>query len=147
MKKIRITLIMYSMILLGFSVVHAYSPTDQDQITLVQLKNTLDQINSGNATDIWNFSTQIKKLQPMVAHDPRISYLLQELHIHLYGQFSTIKMKTKISAKSGWNQFLEQHNTGIVTIDMLDNCTGRYNTLDNISFANNFPTALTIATI
>lgn len=124
---------------------NAYTPTSQDQITLVQLKNALDQINSGNASDMRSFMTQIKKLQPMIAHEPRIAYLLQELHTHLYGQFSTEKIKTKISSKSGWNQFLEQHNTGIVEISMEDKCFWRYNTLDNISFANNFPTALTIA--
>lgn len=125
---------------------YAYTPTSQDMVTLIQLKNTLDEINSGNVSDIWNFSTQIKKLQPMVAHEPKIAYLLQELYTHLYGQFATAKMKTKIESKSGWNQFLESHNTGIVEISMEDKCFWRYNTLDNISFANNFPTALTIAT-
>jgi hypothetical protein len=40
---------------------------------------------------------------------------------------------------------LATYNTGIKDISWLDSCTWRYNTLDNISFANNFPTALTIA--
>lgn len=143
----KLSLIILGIVLLWISInTYAYTPTSQDQITLVQLKNTLDQINSGNINDIWNFSTQIKKLQPLVAHEPRISYLLQELYIHLYGQFSTAKIKTKISSKSGWNQFLDEYNTGIVEISMEDKCFWRYNTLDNISFANNFPTALTIAT-
>ncbi|AHB41490.1 hypothetical protein P148_SR1C00001G0700 [candidate division SR1 bacterium RAAC1_SR1_1] len=146
MKKLFLFAISSITIFSGFTVTYAYTPTSQDQITLVQLKNTLDQINSGNVTDIWNFSTQIKKLQPMVANDPRITYLLQELHTHLYGQFSIAKIKTKQASKSGWNNFLAQYNTGIVAISMEDKCFGRYNTLDNISFANNFPTALTVAT-
>ncbi|MDD3262851.1 MAG: hypothetical protein PHR61_03310 [Candidatus Absconditabacteria bacterium] len=131
--------------LVGLSETYAYTPTSQDMLTLVQLKDTLDQINSGNVKDMRSFMTQIKKIQPMVAHEPRVSYLLQELHTHLYGQFSTEKIKTKISSKSGWNEFLDLYNTGIIEIDMEDKCFGRYNTLDNISFANNFPTALTIA--
>lgn len=146
MKKFFLFVLASTIISWGLSVTYAYTPTSQDLVTLVQLKNTLDQINSGKVTDIWNFSTQIKKLQPMVAHDPRIAYLLQELHTHLYGQFTTAKIKTKQTIKSGWNDFLIQYNTGIVDIDMEDKCFGRYNTLDNISFANNFPTALTIAT-
>lgn len=131
--------------LVGLSETYAYTPTSQDMLTLVQLKDTLDQINSWNVKDMRSFMTQIKKIQPMVAHEPRVSYLLQELHTHLYWQFSTEKIKTKISSKSGWNEFLDLYNTGIIEIDMEDKCFWRYNTLDNISFANNFPTALTIA--
>jgi hypothetical protein len=130
---------------IGFSATYAYTPTSQDMLTLVQLKDTLDQINSWNVKDMRSFMTQIKKIQPMVAHEPRVSYLLQELHTHLYWQFSTEKIKTKIWSKSGWNEFLDLYNTGIIEIDMEDKCFWRYNTLDNISFANNFPTALTIA--
>jgi hypothetical protein len=42
---------------------------------------------------------------------------------------------------------LDQYITGIsVEISgTLDNCIGWYNTLDDISFAHNFPTALTMA--
>jgi hypothetical protein len=126
--------------------VQAYSPTTGDIHTLQTLKTTLDKINSGNVNDMWNFITQIKKLQPQVGQDARISYLLQELYNHLYIQFSTAKIKSKESAKTTWTQFVNQYDTGIVEITMEDKCFGRYNTLDNISFANNFPTALTIAT-
>lgn len=134
-----------TLVFLWFSMTKAYSPTSQDQTTLTQLKDILDQTNSGNVKDIRNFMTQIKKLQPMIAHEPRISYLFQELYTHLYWQFSKEKIKTKQISKSDWIEFLNLHNTGIIEIEMEDKCFWRYNTLDNISFANNFPTALTIA--
>jgi len=54
--------------------------------------------------------------------------------------------KVKQEIKSWFQAFLSNYDTGIATITMADACTGRYNTIDNISFANNFPTALTIST-
>lgn len=144
MKKLLIITLVFLASNIGISL--AYNPTTGDLETINQLKTTLDQINSGNVQDIRNFSTQVKKLLPMVSNDERISYILKELYNYLYGQFSTEKIKAKVSIKSGFNQFLTQYNTGIVNIDMTDNCTWWYNTIDNISFANNFPTALTIAT-
>lgn len=144
MKKLLILTLIFLASNIGISL--AYNPTTGDVETINQLKTTLDQINSWNMQDVWNFSTQIKKLLPMVSNDDRISYILKELYNHLYWQFSTEKLKTKLSIKSGWNQFLQDYNTGIIDIDMEDNCFWRYNTMDNISFANNFPTALTIAT-
>ncbi len=127
------------------SQVIAYTPTEQDINRLNQLKATLDTINSGNVKDIRNFMQQIKEIQPLVNHEPKIAYLLQELQTHLHNQFSTAKIKTKQSSKSDWIKFLEQNNTGIIEITMDDKCFWRYNTIDNISFANNFPTALTMA--
>jgi len=144
MKKFITTFLVLLSLNLWFS--FAYTPTNQDLEILKQLKNTLDQINSGNNLNILSFMTQIKKLQPMVSHEPKISYLLSELNSHLYLQFNTAKIKAKQSSKSDWNNFLSGYNTGIVEINMEDKCFWRYNTLDNISFANNFPTALTIAT-
>lgn len=145
MKKHIISLLILGTFLLWFSTTIAYNPTNQDLITLVQLKDILDQTNSWNIKDMRNFMTQIKTLQPMVSHEPKISYLLQELYTHLYWQFSTEKIKTKQTSKSDWIEFLELNNTGIIEIDMEDKCFWRYNTIDNISFANNFPTALTMA--
>lgn len=129
---------------IGFS--FAYTPTTGDLETINQLKTTLDEINSWNVQDMRNFSTQIKELFPIVTQDERITYILKELYNHLYDQFIIEKIKTKQESKSGFNQFLQEYNTGIIDIDMEDNCTWWYNTMDNISFANNFPTALTIAT-
>lgn len=124
---------------------YAYSPTSGDLNTLSQLKTTLNQIISGNNKDTRDFDQQIKTLLPQVTSDERISYLLNELHNHLYNQFTLEKTKTKQTIKTGFLSFLQEYNTGVLDIDMADNCTWRYNTLDNISFANNFPTALTIA--
>ncbi len=155
MYKIKVYILIFSMKkfigflaigIFGFGFSLGYSPTSQDQSELIQLKNTLDEINSGNVADMRNFMTQIKELLPLVSHEKKVYYLLSELYLHLYWQFSTEKIKTKQTYKSDWIEFLELHNTGIIELSTEDKCFGRYNTLDNISFANNFPTALTIAT-
>ena len=82
MKKLSILIAIFIASTLGIS--FAYNPTTGDLETITQLKNILDQTNSGNVKDIRNFSTQIKKLLPMVSHDQRISYILKELYNHLY---------------------------------------------------------------
>jgi hypothetical protein len=57
------------------------------------------------------------------------------------------KTKVKLLSKTSKQDFLNQYISGFSQdITTADTCTGWYNTMDSISFANNFPTALTIAT-
>jgi len=113
-----------------------------------QLQSQLNQIISGSNKDTRDFYTQINALKPQLQayNEDRIYYILDELQKNLYTQFTTAKTKAKQEAKIWFQNFITQHNTGIIDNNMADNCTWRYNTIDNISFANNFPTALTIST-
>jgi hypothetical protein len=126
--------------------VNAYSPTP-DILSMTQaLKTQLNAITTGNYKDKWDYYTQIKTLLPMFASDERLSYVLKELANTLYLPILTEKAKVKQASKTSKQEFLAAYLTGIKDIADRENCTGRYNLLDTISFANNFPTALTIAT-
>lgn len=129
----------------GFAL--AYQPTSKDIATIAQLKTQLDTIISGDLKDTWNFYNQVDILQKKSIFDERITYMLDQLWTHLSTKLNTEKIKAKLSSKASKQAFLDTYLTGIsVDITDADSCTGWYNTLDTISFANNFPTALTIAT-
>ena len=125
---------------------HAYSPTSWDVIQVNNLKSQLNTIISWNNYDNWSFYYQVKQLQKQYSFDQKINYMLSELETHLFNKFSLEKTKAKVESKQFKQDFISLYNTWIQEISGNENCTWRYNTIDNISFANNFPTALTLAT-
>ncbi|MBU0627302.1 hypothetical protein KKG31_02025 [Patescibacteria group bacterium] len=79
--------------------------------------------------------------------DEQLNYMLNDLNVYLINRLTVEKTRAKVESKTFKQEFLAQYLTGpIDEIREERSCTGRYNTLDNISFANNFPTALTVAT-
>jgi len=142
MKRIFLLLV----ILISFvSVSFAYTPTLPDLQQIITLRAKLDQIVSWNNLDTWNFYSQIRTLKTQF-NDEKLNYILDQLNVFLISKLETEKAKAKESSKQFKQDFLTQYMTGLQEITTADTCAGRYNTLDNISFANNFPTALTIAT-
>jgi hypothetical protein len=133
-------------LLLGGSVL-AYTPTQSEVAQANALKSQLAQITSGNDKDKRIYYAQIKTLEEQFSFDERLSYILDEMADGLRLPLNADKEKVKATTKQFKQDFLSGYLSGIsVAIPDKENCTGRYNTLDAISFANNFPTALTIAT-
>ncbi len=110
------------------------------------LKSQLNAITSGNYKDKWDYYAQIKALMSQFSGDESLTYVLKELSSSLYLPILTEKVKVKQTSKQFKQNFVATYMTWIKDITWNENCTGRYNLLDTISFANNFPTALTIAT-
>ncbi len=130
---------------LGFS--FAYTPTSQDTANLNHLKSQLNVLVENNNVNLRDFYNQVKILQSDYSNDLRLNYMLWNLKDHLYNKLFSLKTAAKISSIPAKQAFLDQHITGISKeiSGTLDNCIGWYNTLDDISFAYNFPTAITIA--
>jgi len=127
--------------------VFAYTPTSQDTANLNNLKFQLNVLVEDNNINLWDFYDQVKNLQLEYSHDARLDYMLWNIKDHLYTKLFTLKSAAKVSSKPSKQEFLDQYITGI-SLEIsgtLDNCIGWYNTLDDISFAHNFPTALTMA--
>lgn len=62
-------------------------------------------------------------------------------------QVNAEKAKAKLISSTFKSDFFNLYSGSFSKdITTADTCTGRYNTMDSISYANNFPTALTIAT-
>jgi hypothetical protein len=143
MKKILLSLLTLSLGLGAFSFA-AYSPTETDTKQLNNLKQALTTVND---TDLWNYYLQFAKLQKGTMNtDERLDYLLTHLRDRSYTQFTTRKMFAKQQYKAEKTDFFDRYKNGILLEEEIsEKCIGWYNTLDNMSFANDFPTALTIA--
>ena len=110
------------------------------------LKTQLDAISSGDMKGKWDFYTQLKTLQEKFPNHEQLNYYFNELGLYLVTQVNTEKLKSKVASKQFKQDFVNQYSGFSQEITMADTCTGWYNTMDAISFVNNFPTALTIAT-
>lgn len=126
----------------GISV--AYNPTETDTQQLNKIKWVLNTVSSN---DLWNYYQQFAKLQKAVfTQDDKLNYLLTNLRDYSYSQFSILKNLAKQQSKAEKTDFFNTYKNNIILDqDVYNNCLGWYNTIDNISFANNFPTALTLA--
>ena len=131
----------------------AYTPTEKDTQSLTSLKTQLDTIIWTNNVDLWNFYNQVVNLQSDYSSNERLNYMLEDLKYYLYSDkknknaLSKQKSDAKATSKADKLAFLEEYNTwfSVEIEDSLKNCTWWYKTLDDISFAYDFPTALTIA--
>lgn len=127
--------------------VFAYVPSSGDVQQVALLNSQLDSITSGDMQDAWSFYSQIKVLLKDYGSDEQINWMLSQLSTHLMDKLTVEKNKAKIMSKQFKQDFVAQYLTGVIqNIPEQLSCTGRYNTLDMISFAYNFPTALTMAT-
>lgn len=127
----------------------AYNPTLKDANDLNDLKTKLNQLVEDNNINLWDFYNQLKNLEVEHSADERLFFMLSHLKSHLYNKLFTLKTTAYVSAKDFKQEFLSGKMDNI-TIDVdeevLDKCVWWYNTMDEISFAYDFPTALTIAT-
>ena len=143
MKKLVISLISISLV---FWLTVAYTPTTEDVTTINQLRDQLDSLTSGNMQGKAKLYIQLKNLQEQYANHEKLEYYLNILDIHLITQINAEKVKAKVASTTLKQAFVNTYSGNVSTgITTADTCTGRYNTLDSISFANNFPTAMTVA--
>lgn len=144
MKKLSISFIVIGLL---FGLTLAYEPTSQDITMINTLKTQFDTISSGNMQTKWDFYIQLKTLQEQFSGYEKLNYYLASISTHLITQVNTEKIKAKAASKSFKEGFFNQYSWNFSKdITTADTCDGRYNTMDSISYANNFPTALTIAT-
>ncbi len=141
----KLLLFVFGFVLVGS--VFAYTPTSQDTVNLNNLKSQLNVLVENKSVDLRDFYNQVRLLQSDYSNDARLNYMLWNIKDHLYSKLFSLKTAAKLSSKSAKQDFFNQHKTGISVeiTGTLDNCIGWYNTLDDISFAHNFPTAITIA--
>lgn len=132
--------------LLGFGFA-TYVPTAADTADIKNLKTQLETLIDWNNVDLWSFYNQTTNLKSQYSKDERLNYMLWELESYLYTNLANLKWASKITSKSAKRDFLNQYNTWFdswITYTV-DQCVLRYNTLDNLSFAYDFPTAVTLA--
>ena len=114
----------------------------------------LKQYNSQKATisqasnyGLWSYYKQLWQRYNILKGDERLSTISSGLRDYASSLFDSRKKLAKQQYLWEKSKFLDEYEWNITINEEfpIDNCVGWYNTIDNISFANDFPTALTIA--
>lgn len=121
-----------------------YTLTGDDLKQFNSLKATISQASDYG---LWSYYTQLLEWSNILKDDERLSTISAKLRAYSYGLFDSRKKLAKQQSLSEKSEFLDEYKWDIVIQEEfpIDNCVWWYNTIDNISFANDFPTALTIA--
>lgn len=144
----KILLLICTITLFWFSIINtfAYNPTTGDKQKVEDLKLQLSGIIQENNEDLWHFYYQIKSLQRDHTFDQRIDYMLSSLFFYLRDKMNARKKIAQVLSKDYKKDFVDDLKDNIVkNDDIYENCLWWYQTLDDISFAYNYPTALLIA--
>ena len=121
-----------------------YKLTGDDLKQFNSQKVTISQASNDG---LWSYYTQLSKWYNILKNDERLAAVSSGLRDYTYSLFDSRKKLAKQQSVGDKSKFLDEYRWNI-TIDEefpIENCVGWYNTIDNISFANDFPTALTIA--
>ena len=131
-------------IVLGIGSSWAYEPTTWDNQNLTLLKSTLAKSENQN---LWSYYLQFQKFWEIIdGVDERLGYLFANLRDYSYTQFANRKNVAKQTSKTDRQEFFDKYKEDLLLNSELDeNCIWWYNSIDNWSYAYNFPTALTVA--
>ena len=139
-------LILSLVVLLGFS----WISEAKYSLTWDQLKQYNSQkvtISQASDSGLWSYYTQLSKWYNILEDDERLATITSWLRDYAYSQFDSRKKIAKQQSVTDKTDFLDEYRDDIMLEDEFpfEKCVWWYNTIDNISFANDFPTALTLA--
>ena len=114
---------------------------------LKQFNSQKVTISQASDSWLWSYYTQLWKWYDILEDDERLATISSGLRDYAYAQFDSRRKIAKQQSSSDKSEFLDEYRSDIMMEDEFpfEKCTWRYNTIDNISFANDFPTALTLA--
>lgn len=124
----------------------AYEPDAVESAELAAIKDQIIPLIEEDQLALWNLYQQARDLQPFF-QDEKTAYYLEHLRDYLLTKLQTRKERAKFESQEARKTFLENYQaSGLMLADSLsENCLGWYPTLDSMSFAYDFPTALTLA--
>jgi len=114
---------------------------------LKQFNSQKVTISQASNNGLWSYYRQLWQWYNILKSDDRLSTISSGLRDYTYSLFDSRKKLAKQQYVGDKSKFLDEYRKDIMIQEKfpIDNCVGWYNTIDNISFANDFPTALTIA--
>ena len=123
---------------------NAYKLTGDE---LKQFNSQKITISESSNYNLWSYYSQLSKRYNILKADDRLWTISKDLRDYAYSLIDSRKKLAKQQYAASKSAFLDEYIDNI-SIDVEypeDKCTWWYNSIDNISFANDFPTALTIA--
>ena len=144
--KIRNWIMVMSLIGLLFGWTAAFEPSTGNQEELAALKSQIAPLVENDNQSLRSLYQQARDFQTQFKEE-KTSYYLENLRDYLFTKLSSRKDIAKAESRTFKAGFLLPYQaSGLLLAEPLDeNCIGWYQTLDNLSFAYDFPTALTIA--
>lgn len=129
-----------------FGSVFAFEPNEQQQEEISSLKTQIAPLIESDNQTLWSLYQQARDLHPHFKKE-KTAYYLEHLRDYLLTKLLTRKELAKAESKDQKSAFLAQYQGSWLEMaeTLSENCLGRYQTLDTMSFAYDFPTALTIA--
>ncbi len=114
---------------------------------LKQFNNQKVIVSQASDYGLWSYYVQLWKWYNILKDDERLATISSGLRDYTYGLFDSRKKLAKQQYMWEKSSFLDEYRWNVMMEEEfpIDKCTWWYNTIDNISFANDFPTALTIA--
>ena len=142
--KIQILVIVFALFFWLMWISHAYTLTGDE---LKQINSQKVTISNTENYGLRSYYTQLSKWYDILQTNDRLWTISKELRDYAYSLIDSRKKVAKQSSLASKSEFLNEYKDNISIDEDFpeEKCTWRYNTIDNISFANDFPTALTIA--
>ncbi len=124
----------------------AYTPDTETKEEISNLKVQITTLSEDDNRTLFDLYEQARDILQYIK-DEKTSYVITQIRDYALSKFNTRKdaakaesLTLKESMLNTWqNSWLNQAE------EFSENCYWRYNTLDNLSYAYDFPTALTIA--
>ena len=128
-----------------FTAVFAYELNDEEKQEVWLLKQQITVLSENDNQALWSFYEQARDLIWYFS-DEKTSYYLTQLRDYALNKFTTKKEAAKQETEELKQSLLSEYVSSLANAEELtENCYWWYNTLDNLSYAYDFPTALTIA--
>jgi len=114
---------------------------------LDKLNDQKSILNKSSNKELRNYFIQLSDRFEILKPNDKLWSTVLELKDYAQSKFFTRKTAAYKEWEKLKSDFISQYSSGITFDEEFpnDRCFWRYNTIDNISFANDFPTALTIA--
>lgn len=124
----------------------AFEPNEQERSELTELKGTLNTLIETDNLSLRRLYQAARDLQPHFS-DEKTAYYLEHLRDFLLTKIEDRKARMKFESQEQRKSFLTTYQgSGLALANpFLEQCSGRYPTLDSMSFAYDFPTPLTLA--
>lgn len=132
--------------IVGINFGYGYEPHPEEIQQLTTLKAQLSELSDDHPQVLWALYQQLRDFAELVPSPASLNYQLQHLRNFLLDKIESRIQITKSKYQADHQNFLNEHSHLLTYAQPLSpNCYGWYTTLDMMSFAYDFPTALTIA--
>lgn len=123
----------------------AYTPDTETKEEISNLKVQITSLSEDDNRTLFDLYEQWRDMLQYLK-DEKTSYIITQIRDYALSKFNTRKDAAKAESLQLKQELLDTYQTGLNNAEeFTENCYWRYNTLDNLSYAYDFPTALTIA--